>query len=110
MCTSNVEKQDPKSFTSYSQEERQELLSMARGLRRMKRQMLLKQVEKPQSPVDSFRSLLARAVANDYDETGSVSSASYDRKSDFRNSPPASPRKRSGSLNGKPDYPIYSDA
>jgi hypothetical protein len=60
----------------YTQEDRQELASMARRLRRVKRQLLLKEVAPPPTPVDSFRSLITRAMQHADLNDGSDSSVS----------------------------------
>ena len=48
---------------AYTQQERKELAQLARGLRRMKRQLFLKQVEEPQDSVTCLRELLIRAAS-----------------------------------------------
>lgn len=61
MCAANENKKSM-SAQKYSQEDRQELVSMARKLRRMKRQLLLNEVQAPLTSVDGFRSLITRAL------------------------------------------------
>lgn len=51
--------------TGSSEERRQELAEISRGLRRMKRQMLLKHVEGNQEPVISLRDLLIKAASGE---------------------------------------------
>jgi len=46
------------SFSSYSDQEREELQEMTRKLRQAKRKLLLKHVEQPSSSVDKFREII----------------------------------------------------
>eukprot|EP00980_Cylindrotheca_fusiformis_P006604 scaffold1390_cov138-Cylindrotheca_fusiformis.AAC.7 len=75
MCATNDNKQK-NTASSYTREDRRELVSMARNLRRMKRQMLLKAVEKPEDPVEGLRTLITRAVVETDSNDGSVGSVS----------------------------------
>ena len=93
---SNNSGSDQEQEYDYTRNEREELAKMARKLRRMKRQMLLKQVETPHSTVDSFRELLIRITSDQSESSGSFSLSSsscvYDEQEDsFR-------RPRAGSF------------
>jgi hypothetical protein len=80
----------------HTQEERQELAQLARGLRRVKRQLLLMQVgEPPQTPVESFRVLLMKAAFGE----GSNGNNGNNR------SAPSSPTRQSGSGSFEWDAP-----
>ena len=63
-ATRNRQRQESFDSTEFNDQERQELTQMARSLRRMKRQLLLKHVEESQKPADSLQSLLLRAAYN----------------------------------------------
>ncbi|CAJ1936447.1 unnamed protein product [Cylindrotheca closterium] len=51
--------------TKITRNERQELTGLARNLRRAKRQMFLKEVEAPQTSVESFRELVTTSVMSE---------------------------------------------
>ncbi|KAL3937098.1 MAG: hypothetical protein SGBAC_007724 [Bacillariaceae sp.] len=69
--------------TRYSLDERQELTGLARNLRRAKRQMFLKEVETPQTSVESFRDLVTTAVLSDLVDDTRSSSHSRTSTSEF---------------------------
>lgn len=87
LLNSMIASQKPSSNSSFdrmSNQERQEIKSMSRALRKLKRQMFLKHVESSQepSPVDSFRALIVdlavQQEATEAYRTRSNSTASYD--------------------------------
>jgi hypothetical protein len=59
----------------YTRKERKELCEITRSLRRVKRQLLLKEAEQPQNQVDNLRDLLIRVASteNVYDGDRSTS-------------------------------------
>ena len=63
--------------TKYSRNDRQELTGLARNLRRAKRQMFLKEVEAPQTSVESFRELVTTSVMSEVIEEY-LSSSSFE--------------------------------
>ena len=65
---------DDSSGELYTREERHELAQLARGLRRVKRQLLLMQVEEPQTPATNLRELLVRAACVDPNNRSAPSS------------------------------------
>lgn len=77
------------------QERRQELAQMAKGLRRMKRQLLLQHVEDNHKPVDSLRDLLMKAAYGGGDSTSSMTMGS----------PPSSPRPHKHPVSSAPNSP-----
>jgi hypothetical protein len=80
----------------HTQEERQELAQLARGLRRVKRQLLLMQVgEPPQTPEESFRVLLMKAAfgegSNGNNRSAPSSPTMQSGSGSFERSAPRSP-------------------
>ena len=84
----------------YNDDERRELTNVALSLRRLKRQLLLRQVQDPESPVDCFRDLILHITAPDHvpstksdgvfirhDRAGSISSIQTEGSSDSFRSP-----------------------
>jgi hypothetical protein len=64
------------SSNMYTREERHELTQLARGLRRVKRQLLLMQVEEPQTHVGSLRDILVKVAYGDSSNRSMPSSPS----------------------------------
>ena len=91
--TSDASRQDSSSSPTqknngnrYTRKEREELRGITRSLRRVKRQLLLKEVEQPQNNVDNLRDLLIRVASteNVYDSRSGMwaSSSSLKEESD----------------------------
>ena len=97
--TSHASRQDSSSSSTqnnngknrYTRKEREELTGITRSLRRVKRQLLLKEVEQPQNNVDNLRDLLIRVASTDnvYDSRSDgmwASSSSLKEESDIPSS------------------------
>lgn len=78
MCSASNSELRPKDTTqSISEQDRKELMEMARHLRRIKRRLLLQTAAEPyQAGTDSLRDLLIRAMSEDSTLQGSSGSLS----------------------------------